>query len=229
MHKVMWRSRSCQLRSWQDHRPTSCLPSSRQVSIGQRMPLIRIKVILGMSSGALLGCVLSSPVVIWRLNTKQTSRPGRPSRTAKTRNTAQCSLANRFLSPDSIMPDSSNPPSLSRYSYGYNRPLVAISTSGHLAWFVTALVGAAAGAIVLYGAQVVANVAESGQLFVVPCRAWRLPSILRWAQSQVSHHLWAITRLTAVTVCGTLCRKPEAGHSHSAPERGGSDVRTISQ
>jgi hypothetical protein len=48
----------------------------------------------------------------------------------------------------------------------YNRPLVAIDTSGHFAWFVTGLVGAAAGAIVSYGAQVVANIAESGQLTV---------------------------------------------------------------
>jgi RHS repeat-associated protein len=38
---------------------------------------------------------------------------------------------NRFLSPDSIIPDFSNPQNLNRYSYVNNRPLNAIDPSGH--------------------------------------------------------------------------------------------------
>jgi len=52
------------------------------------------------------------------------------------------SYINRFISPDSIIPQPANPQSFNRYSYVYNRPLVAVDTSGHIAWFVTAAVGA---------------------------------------------------------------------------------------
>ncbi len=39
---------------------------------------------------------------------------------------------NRFLSPDTIIPDLKNPQSLNRYSYTYNNPLRYIDDSGHI-------------------------------------------------------------------------------------------------
>jgi RHS repeat-associated protein len=47
----------------------------------------------------------------------------------------------RFLSPDTIIPEPTNPQSFNRYSYVNNRPLVAIDPSGH----DLVLVGGAAG------------------------------------------------------------------------------------
>ncbi len=40
---------------------------------------------------------------------------------------------NRFLTPDTIVPDSTNPQSFNRYSYGYNNPVKYIDPTGHVA------------------------------------------------------------------------------------------------
>jgi RHS repeat-associated protein len=50
----------------------------------------------------------------------------------------------RFLQPDSIVPDDSNPQDLNRYSYVLNRPILFNDPSGHCP---TCLIGAAVGAI----------------------------------------------------------------------------------
>ncbi|MEZ4589987.1 MAG: RHS repeat-associated core domain-containing protein [Chloroflexota bacterium] len=46
---------------------------------------------------------------------------------------ARCfrSNTNRWLSPDTIVPDPTNPQSFNRYSYVYNNPLIFIDPSGH--------------------------------------------------------------------------------------------------
>src|SRR3712207_9010442 len=36
----------------------------------------------------------------------------------------------RFLSPDTIIPDATNPQALNRYAYGYNNPIYYIDPSG---------------------------------------------------------------------------------------------------
>jgi hypothetical protein len=43
---------------------------------------------------------------------------------------------NRFLSPDSIIPDFSNPQSLNRYSYCFGNPLGCVDPSGHMPWWL---------------------------------------------------------------------------------------------
>ena len=52
---------------------------------------------------------------------------------------------NRFISPDTIIPDPANPQSLNRYSYGYNNPVKYLDPSGHIPWpfIVIFLVGVA--------------------------------------------------------------------------------------
>jgi hypothetical protein len=40
---------------------------------------------------------------------------------------------NRWISPDTIIPNPANPQSLNRYSYVYNRPLVYVDPDGHIA------------------------------------------------------------------------------------------------
>jgi len=51
----------------------------------------------------------------------------------------------RFISPDSIVPDFSNPQSLNRYSYVYNDPLKYTDPSGHNPLLATAALGFAVG------------------------------------------------------------------------------------
>ena len=57
----------------------------------------------------------------------------------------------RFISPDSIVPDFSNPQSLNRYSYVYNSPLKYIDSSGHIPIPVIIAVGVAIFKAVDYG------------------------------------------------------------------------------
>jgi len=66
----------------------------------------------------------------------------------------------RWISPDTIVPDPSNPQSLNRYSYVNNRPLVAIDTGGHCLFLITAAAGFIAGGIVSAGAQVIKGMTE---------------------------------------------------------------------
>jgi RHS repeat-associated protein len=47
---------------------------------------------------------------------------------------------NRFISPDTIIPDPTNPQSLNRYSYVYNRPLVYIDDGGNFPFIPLLLV-----------------------------------------------------------------------------------------
>ncbi|MBI5606908.1 MAG: RHS repeat-associated core domain-containing protein [Deltaproteobacteria bacterium] len=56
------------------------------------------------------------------------------------------SVLGKFVSPDSIVPDPSDPQSLNRYSYVANKPLAFIDPDGHLAWFVPVIIGAVIGA-----------------------------------------------------------------------------------
>lgn len=62
-----------------------CLPSSKHVSMGQRIPPRRTNVSSGVSAGALLSQVFSSPLGTSRRKTSYTSGPGNLSRTATTR------------------------------------------------------------------------------------------------------------------------------------------------
>lgn len=65
---------------------------------------------------------------------------------------------NRFISPDSIIPQPGNPQSFNRYSYVYNRPLTHIDRDGHLPFLVvTAGVGALIGGGASFGMQLVDN------------------------------------------------------------------------
>ena len=58
---------------------------------------------------------------------------------------------NRFVQPDSIIPDLANPQSLNRYSYVYNRPLVYIDSSGHIPIPVIIAIAVAVAKAVDYG------------------------------------------------------------------------------
>jgi len=55
----------------------------------------------------------------------------------------------RWISADTIVPDTLNPQSLNRYAYVYNRPLVYIDREGHIPWPIVAVV---VGGIVIGGA-----------------------------------------------------------------------------
>ena len=63
----------------------------------------------------------------------------------------------RFIQPDTIVPEPGNPQALNRYSYVLNNPLRYTDPTGHCPMCISALVGAAAGAIVAYGGQVYDN------------------------------------------------------------------------
>ncbi|MCL5264643.1 MAG: RHS repeat-associated core domain-containing protein [Chloroflexi bacterium] len=65
----------------------------------------------------------------------------------------------RFLSPDSMVPAPGNPQALNRYAYTLNNPLKYNDPDGH---WVHILAGAAAGAAIAYGVQVVGNVHDNG-------------------------------------------------------------------
>ena len=52
-----------------------------------------------------------------------------------------------FISPDSIVPDFTNPQSLNRYSYALNNPLKYVDPSGHNPFVIGAIVGAVIGAV----------------------------------------------------------------------------------
>jgi RHS repeat-associated protein len=52
-----------------------------------------------------------------------------------------------FISPDSIVPDFTNPQSLNRYSYCYNNPLAYVDPSGHFGFLASIVAGAVIGAI----------------------------------------------------------------------------------
>jgi RHS repeat-associated protein len=54
---------------------------------------------------------------------------------------------NRWISPDTIVPDFANPQSLNRYSYVYNRPLVYIDQDGHIP--IIPLIGLVAAGVAL--------------------------------------------------------------------------------
>ena len=47
----------------------------------------------------------------------------------------------RWISADTIVPDTLNPQSLNRYTYVYNRPLVYIDRDGHIPWLPVVIVG----------------------------------------------------------------------------------------
>ncbi len=68
---------------------------------------------------------------------------------------------NRFISPDSIIPDPANPQSLNRYAYCYNNPLKYVDANGHFPWIV---VGGLVGMAVAYGGQVVGNLNSGMEL-----------------------------------------------------------------
>jgi PAS domain S-box-containing protein len=53
---------------------------------------------------------------------------------------------NRFVSPDSIIPDPANPQSFNRYSYAYNNPVKYTDPSGHCIWDACIVEGAIIGA-----------------------------------------------------------------------------------
>jgi large repetitive protein len=66
----------------------------------------------------------------------------------------------RFISADVIVPETSYPQALNRYTYVYNAPLGYIDSSGHVPMLASALIGAAVGGAVSYGAQVTRNYRE---------------------------------------------------------------------
>ena len=66
----------------------------------------------------------------------------------------------RWIQPDTVVPDLANPQSLNRYSYVYNRPIVAVDKDGHIAWLVTGLVGAAGGATFSVVQQVLSGISH---------------------------------------------------------------------
>ena len=73
---------------------------------------------------------------------------------------------NRFISPDTIIPDPQNPQDLNRYSYTRNNPVRYTDPTGHCIFGVDTLVciavgGAVAGGLIGYGTQVYANL-QSG-------------------------------------------------------------------
>jgi RHS repeat-associated protein len=71
----------------------------------------------------------------------------------------------RFITPDTIIPETLNPQAFNRYSYANNNPVNFIDNDGHFAWFVAAIIGAviggAAGGISAYqsGGSVLAGIA----------------------------------------------------------------------
>ncbi len=70
-------------------------------------------------------------------------------------------VVGRFLQADTIVPQSGNPQALNRYSYTLNNPLKYTDPTGHF-WWIAA--GAAVGAAVAYGAQVVGNLHQGMDL-----------------------------------------------------------------
>jgi len=76
------------------------------------------------------------------------------------------SYLNRFISPDTIIPDPKNPQDLNRYSYTRNNPVRYTDPTGHCIFGVDTLVciavgGAVVGGLIGYGTQVYANL-QSG-------------------------------------------------------------------
>jgi len=49
----------------------------------------------------------------------------------------------RFISPDSIIPDVTNPSNLNRYGFAHNNPISRIDPNGHWVWLVPILIGMA--------------------------------------------------------------------------------------
>ena len=79
------------------------------------------------------------------------------------------SYLNRFITPDTIIPDPANPQDLNRYSYVRNNPVRYTDPTGHCIFGVDTLVciavgGAAVGAAIGYGIQVHRNM-QSGMDF----------------------------------------------------------------
>jgi len=75
---------------------------------------------------------------------------------------------NQFISPDSIVPDFSNPQSLNRYAYALNNPVKYNDPSGHCVWDACVVEGAIIGAGIIlaidYSIQVKQNM-DAGMSF----------------------------------------------------------------
>jgi len=69
----------------------------------------------------------------------------------------------RFVSPDTILPDLTNPQALNRFSYAYNNPVKYNDPTGHCPMCVTALVGAGIGLVVGAAVAAAPTIIENAQ------------------------------------------------------------------
>jgi RHS repeat-associated protein len=95
----------------------------------------------------------------------------------------------RWISADTIVPDTLNPQSLNRYAYVYNRPLVYIDREGHIPWPIVAVV---VGGIVIGGAIGLAVV----------------PNILPWdPPAMITSRVTDYYPITSSDMTGWLCNQ----------------------
>lgn len=66
---------------------------------------------------------------------------------------------NRFLQPDTIIPDLSNPQSWNRFSYVENNPIIKNDPTGH---FANILIGALAGGLIGAGVDILVQAMDKG-------------------------------------------------------------------
>jgi hypothetical protein len=70
----------------------------------------------------------------------------------------------RFILPDNVVPDTTNPQDWNRYTYGRNNPILYNDPDGHCPICISAAIGAAVGFVFSYGSEVYKNTQEGKSL-----------------------------------------------------------------